>query len=167
MSVRHECESTFDIAATVLEAVRVLVLWQQQWAYPLAFFYPFCAVNSSLPITRQLSTSPLRYSSRSDSPFDRPGPPPLPKEEQKEFNRLLKERGNQLQFNRVPANSESTKSASGSRDQQEELHPNARKAPMPDFEGETNPHTGEIGGPKKDPLQWEKEWTYGGRATDF
>lgn len=48
-----------------------------------------------------------------------------------------------------------------------ELHPDARRKPTPDFEGETNPATGEIGGPKKDPLSWEREWTYGGRATDF
>ncbi|PWN18526.1 hypothetical protein BCV69DRAFT_252802, partial [Microstroma glucosiphilum] len=78
---------------------------------------------------------------------DRPGPPPLPKEDQKEWNRLVKERGSDI-------------SAS-------DIHPNARKPPTPDFEGEENPHTGEVGGPKKEPLQWEREWTYGGRATDF
>lgn len=48
-----------------------------------------------------------------------------------------------------------------------ELHPDARRKPTPDFEGETNPSTGEVGGPKKDPLSWQREWTYGGRATDF
>lgn len=48
-----------------------------------------------------------------------------------------------------------------------ELHPDARRKPTPDFEGETNPTTGEVGGPKKDPLSWQREWTYGGRATDF
>lgn len=47
------------------------------------------------------------------------------------------------------------------------IHPQDRPRPSPDFEGDTNPQTGEIGGPKKEPLQWEKEWTYGGRATDF
>lgn len=51
--------------------------------------------------------------------------------------------------------------------QRDEIHPDARRKPKPDFEGETNPQTGEVGGPKKDPLTWEKEWTYGGRATDF
>jgi hypothetical protein len=47
------------------------------------------------------------------------------------------------------------------------VHPDARRKPSPDFEGETNPETGEVGGPKKDPLTWAREWSYGGRATDF
>jgi hypothetical protein len=49
----------------------------------------------------------------------------------------------------------------------EELHPNVRRGATPEFEGDTNPKTGEIGGPKNDPLRWEREWTYNGRATDF
>jgi hypothetical protein len=48
-----------------------------------------------------------------------------------------------------------------------DMHPDARRKPRPEFEGETNPSTGEIGGPKNDPLKYDKEWTYGGRATDF
>lgn len=48
-----------------------------------------------------------------------------------------------------------------------DMHPDARRKPRPEFEGETNPNTGEVGGPKNDPLKYEKEWTYGGRATDF
>lgn len=47
------------------------------------------------------------------------------------------------------------------------MHPDARRKPRPEFDGETNPNTGEIGGPKNDPLKHEREWTYGGRATDF
>jgi hypothetical protein len=49
----------------------------------------------------------------------------------------------------------------------EELHPNVRRGATPEFEGDTNPKTGEVGGPKNDPLRWEREWTYNGRATDF
>lgn len=85
----------------------------------------------------------------------------------------------QLQFNRPPNSSVSSSnqgtsptasaaaSSSSSSSSSDELHPNARKPQKPDFEGESNPNTGEVGGPKKDPLQWEREWTYGGRATDF
>ncbi|WFD04643.1 hypothetical protein MOBT1_003357 [Malassezia obtusa] len=47
------------------------------------------------------------------------------------------------------------------------MHPDALKGPGADFDGDTNPDTGEIGGPKKDPLRWKSEWTYGGRAIDF
>ena len=43
-----------------------------------------------------------------------------------------------------------------------------RGAP-PEFEGEVNPKTGEVGGPKNDPLRWGAggDWSYNGRTTDF
>ena len=47
------------------------------------------------------------------------------------------------------------------------LHPDARVGPNTEFDGDVNPDTGEVGGPKTDPLRWKSEWTYGGRATDF
>lgn len=39
----------------------------------------------------------------------------------------------------------------------------------PEFEGDTNPKTGEVGGPKNEPLRWghEGDWSYNGRVTDF
>ncbi|EXJ70291.1 uncharacterized protein A1O5_06359 [Cladophialophora psammophila CBS 110553] len=51
----------------------------------------------------------------------------------------------------------------------EELHPNLVRGAQPEFEGERNPKTGEIGGPKNEPLRWgpSGEWTYNGRTTDF
>ncbi|GAB7366846.1 hypothetical protein MBLNU230_g1017t1 [Neophaeotheca triangularis] len=51
----------------------------------------------------------------------------------------------------------------------EELHPNVRRGAPPEFEGERNPKTGEVGGPKNDPLRWggEADWSYNGRVTDF
>lgn len=51
----------------------------------------------------------------------------------------------------------------------EELHPAVRRGARPEFEGEINPQTGEVGGPKNEPLRWgaASEWTYNGRATDF
>jgi hypothetical protein len=51
----------------------------------------------------------------------------------------------------------------------EELHPNVRMGAQPEFEGERNPKTGEVGGPKNEPLRWGAagEWTYNGRTTDF
>jgi hypothetical protein len=51
----------------------------------------------------------------------------------------------------------------------EELHPNVRRGAPPEFEGDTNPKTGEVGGPKNDPLRWgvESDWSYNGRVTDF
>lgn len=51
----------------------------------------------------------------------------------------------------------------------EELHPNVMRGAQPEFEGDVNPKTGEVGGPKNEPLRWgpASEWTYNGRATDF
>lgn len=51
----------------------------------------------------------------------------------------------------------------------EELHPDVRRGVQPEFEGERNPKTGEIGGPKNEPLRWggEVDWSYNGRVTDF
>lgn len=51
----------------------------------------------------------------------------------------------------------------------EELHPNVRRGAAPEFEGDTNPNTGEVGGPKNEPLRWgvSGDWSYNGRVTDF
>ncbi|KAL8908111.1 MAG: hypothetical protein Q9207_001003 [Kuettlingeria erythrocarpa] len=51
----------------------------------------------------------------------------------------------------------------------EELHPDVRRGTKPDFEGEKNPKTGEVGGPKNEPLRWGGgvDWSYNGRVTDF
>ncbi|KAK4120322.1 DUF1674-domain-containing protein [Parathielavia appendiculata] len=44
-----------------------------------------------------------------------------------------------------------------------------RQGAPPEFEGDRNPKTGEIGGPKNEPLRWGSagDWSYNGRATDF
>ncbi|PNS16948.1 hypothetical protein CAC42_4912 [Sphaceloma murrayae] len=51
----------------------------------------------------------------------------------------------------------------------EELHPNIRRGAPPEFQGEKNPKTGEVGGPKNEPLRWGHggDWSYNGRVTDF
>ena len=51
----------------------------------------------------------------------------------------------------------------------EELHPDVRRGARPEFEGDKNPKTGEIGGPKNEPLRWGGgvDWSYNGRVTDF
>ncbi len=50
-----------------------------------------------------------------------------------------------------------------------ELHPAVRRGAKPEFEGDVNPKTGEVGGPKNEPLRWGSagEWSYNGRTTDF
>ncbi|KIW49597.1 hypothetical protein PV05_11265 [Exophiala xenobiotica] len=51
----------------------------------------------------------------------------------------------------------------------EELHPDVARGARPEFEGDVNPKTGEVGGPKNEPLRWgaSGEWSYNGRTTDF
>jgi hypothetical protein len=51
----------------------------------------------------------------------------------------------------------------------EELHPHIRRGAKPEFEGDINPKTGEVGGPKNEPLRWGAvgDWSYNGRTTDF
>ncbi|CAK7206530.1 hypothetical protein SEUCBS139899_009326 [Sporothrix eucalyptigena] len=43
-----------------------------------------------------------------------------------------------------------------------------RGAP-PEFDGDRNPKTGEVGGPKNEPLRWGSsgDWSFNGRVTDF
>jgi len=48
----------------------------------------------------------------------------------------------------------------------DELHPDAVRKPQPEFKGDVNPKTGEVGGPKREPVH-HGEWSFGGRATDF
>ncbi|KAF9929606.1 putative mitochondrial protein, conserved [Mortierella antarctica] len=74
-----------------------------------------------------------------------PGPMPLgsPKD-QAEFEQLVKDAA------ASPATS----------------HPDA-KTPVPDeFVGDTNPSTGEVGGPKREPVRFG-DWSFKGRVTDF
>lgn len=51
-------------------------------------------------------------------------------------------------------------------DKEQDFHPDIRRGPPPEFTGDRNPQTGEIGGPKTEPVKWG-EWSFGGRATDF
>ncbi len=44
-----------------------------------------------------------------------------------------------------------------------------RQGAPPEFEGDKNPATGEVGGPKNEPLRWgsKGDWSFNGRCTDF
>ncbi|KAI9027479.1 hypothetical protein CLU79DRAFT_739380 [Phycomyces nitens] len=46
-----------------------------------------------------------------------------------------------------------------------ELHDDARTL-KPEFKGDVNPNTGEVNGPKNEPLK-HGDWSFGGRVTDF
>jgi hypothetical protein len=142
---------------------------------------------------RFLSTSCWRAAAT----FGGPAPPRLPEKEQKLYEELQRSstgafstpRGtvgandsggsntgsSKPQINQSPQlNSTATESETLSARVQakgdgEELHPDIRRGAKPEFEGERNPKTGEIGGPKNEPLRWggDVDWSYNGRVTDF
>ncbi len=103
--------------------------------------------------TRAFSTS-LQPIAPRPPPVSRPGPPPLPKEDQAEFEALIKAAST------VGGTPLATEPAA------ELEHRDLRRKPKADFEGDVNPKTGEQGGPKKDPfLAGDGDWQYSGRVT--
>ncbi|KAJ9093190.1 hypothetical protein QFC21_006507 [Naganishia friedmannii] len=133
--------------------------------------------------TRTLHTTSLRLRAPiPPPPLSRPGPPSLPKAEQDEFDALVR-RAESGQFGDVgvadmkdalrkagsttpnPTTTSTPLAAAAAQPQQ---HPDLRKQAAPQFEGEVNPMTGEVGGPKRDPfVAGEGDWQYSGRVTDF
>ena len=96
----------------------------------------------------------------SSNPLNRPGPPPLPRAEQREFEELVRKAQAPLSHTSI------------GRDQAEAelaMHPDARKPLPSEFEGDINPETGEQGGPKREPVRhWaEGDWSFKGRVSDF
>ncbi len=121
-----------------------------------------------------------------------PSPPRLPKEEQDIFDKLQEQSTGAFsqpkQEPAAPVDGEAGATAAQSRPDTnqmlemlrerarlvakgdgEELHPNVRRGAAPDFEGDVNPKTGEVGGPKNEPVRWgaSGDWSYNGRVTDF
>jgi len=118
-----------------------------------------------------------------------PSPPRLPKEEQEIFEQLQQQSTGAFSTPRPSPTESDTQSQQASRSSEadamleqlrerarlaakgdgEELHPNVRRGAAPEFEGDINPKTGEVGGPKNDPLRWGDagDWSYNGRVTDF
>lgn len=121
-------------------------------------------------LSRPLSTSPVlrKDDDKPSFPFaNAPAPPRLPKEEQEIFEDLQRRSTGAFstsQVNQSPQSAEIEANGSG-----EQLHPDAPKGVKPEFEGEKNPKTGEVGGPRNEPLRWGSggDWSYGGRVTDF
>ncbi|KAF9163333.1 putative mitochondrial protein, conserved [Actinomortierella ambigua] len=104
------------------------------------------AVMARIAPVATAATIAKRFSSNKGFRPQAPAPMPLgdPKE-QAEFERLVRE------FNEAPATAD---------------HPDARAPVLPEFEGDTNPATGEIGGPKREPVRYG-EWSFGGKVVDF
>ncbi|KAL6831834.1 hypothetical protein V8C40DRAFT_237318 [Trichoderma camerunense] len=145
---------------------------------------PFLRPRLPLPL-RNLSLTTTRLSS-SSSFSSRPSPPKLPAAQQAEFERLQRAAAVSSAFQEVAATqtppatetprhtTTASSSASGSAntvktDESTTLNQGLFRGALPEFEGDTNPKTGEVGGPKNEPLRWggEGDWSYNGRVTDF
>ncbi|KAL4786080.1 hypothetical protein BJX76DRAFT_142548 [Aspergillus varians] len=134
--------------------------------------------NFTLPTRALFSTSRATRSDNSKPAFafrQGPAPPRLPEEEQRVFEELQKQSTGAFstpnaapKINQSPHSEPEAVKIEASGDG-EELHPDAKPGLKPEFEGEKNPKTGEIGGPKNNPLRWgaSGDWSYGGRVTDF
>lgn len=139
-----------------------------------------------MPPLRPLKITNLRFplsTHRLSSTFSsRPAPPKLPAAQQAEFERLQRAAAVSSAFQDVqtqtPPSTESprhatnvaaTKSSSSSSDGDSSLNQGLFRGAPPEFEGDKNPKTGEIGGPKNEPLRWggDGDWSYNGRVTDF
>ncbi|KAH8601896.1 hypothetical protein B0O99DRAFT_589065 [Bisporella sp. PMI_857] len=142
-------------------------------------------------LARRFALSSRKFSASSIRPAfaTGPSPPRLPPKEQEEFERLQKASTGAFstpktptskpQINQSPASLAEEKEALDvlkarieAQGKGDELHPNIRRGAAPEFEGDVNPKTGEVGGPKNEPLRWGStgergDWSYNGRVTDF
>ena len=101
-------------------------------------------------------------SSDSRNTLNRPSPPPLPREAQREFEELVRK-------SQAPLTQTSSNRALAEADLA--MHPDARAPLKAEFEGDVNPATGETGGPKREPVRkWadgDGDWSFKGRVSDF
>lgn len=93
--------------------------------------------------------------------MNRPSPLPLPRDDQREFEQLLRKAQTPL-----------APSSNFNPDVDLAVHPDARAPVKAQFEGEVNPATGEQGGPKREPVnRWAADpggdWSFKGRVSDF
>ncbi|KAI1750436.1 hypothetical protein F4782DRAFT_251510 [Xylaria castorea] len=119
-----------------------------------------------------------------------PSPPRLSPDEQAEFERLQRTANTQEGFNATSTPDFSSSSSSSLQTSPANANAQApspvegtttevevngalsnplRKGAPPEFEGDVNPRTGEVGGPKNEPLRWGAggDYSYNGRVTDF
>jgi hypothetical protein len=136
----------------------------------------------------QLSSLSSAVRFASNFPRDTPSPPRLPPEQQAEFERLQRSAFQRLVAQPAPSeattnqSSATSESASGSNASAAQMQSRGAeqdddtivaggvwRGARPEFEGDTNPKTGEVGGPKVEPLRWgdKGDWSYNGRVTDF
>lgn len=155
---------------------------------PLRAATPSLLPRLLLSTTTTTSTTATRLYSSSNNTFKAtPSPPRLPASEQAEFERLQRAVADRfadptpLPHEQQQQQQASTSSSTNTTTTQEPAAVQSNKTEelpttggvwrgaKPEFEGDTNPKTGEVGGPKTEPLRWGSggDWSYNGRVTDF
>ncbi|KAK9382501.1 uncharacterized protein V2V93DRAFT_365280 [Kockiozyma suomiensis] len=144
-------------------------------------------ISTHRPLLRftTFQNSPLSIRLYADFSKPRPAPPRLPEDEQEEFERLLKKANApftldaeepeiEVDIETLTAVMEGKEVESPSVEQESlarlramnTKHADYVGRTIPEFEGDVNPKTGEIGGPKQDPLK-HGDYSFNGRVTDF
>lgn len=149
---------------------------------------------SSSPPRSQPPTTPLTYTHARpySSAFQQgPAPPRLPPEQQAEFERLQRAVADRLadptplphelqqqpsvspaatpRHTTTPDGATAAPATSTPPQADETATGGVWRGAPPEFDGDKNPKTGEVGGPKTEPLRWGSagDWSYNGRVTDF
>lgn len=130
-----------------------------------------------------------KFANQPDASHKAPAPHKLPLKDQLEFENLLQKVNSALIFeeynesvakNKLDDINDAKKFEQLIKEKQEQLEnfkgleenapPAATKTystnTIPEFEGNVNPKTGEVNGPKQDPLKYG-DWSFNGRVTDF
>lgn len=127
-------------------------------------------ISSSFPIRTTIRVKSVRFVGSKFSESI-PSPPKLPKKDQEEFEALQKIANSQNaidEYNRqIEQDGFTTSNDSAPVVLATDIGTHAQYLKtIPEFEGDVNPKTGEVGGPKQDPLK-HNDWSYNGRVTDF
>ncbi|KAI1174263.1 hypothetical protein F4777DRAFT_395404 [Nemania sp. FL0916] len=153
---------------------------------------PLRHVRSSFTSTQGSHRSVRPASSFQPGSGPAPSPPRLPASEQAEFERLQRLANTSMNTQdglaatslhdastsspaapaaeaAVPLTSADPSRAADGADSVDNVSMPLRKGAPPEFEGDVNPRTGEVGGPKNEPLRWgaNGDYSYNGRVTDF
>lgn len=128
-------------------------------------------MNRLTRISRIARLPRVQCISRANSSFSRPSPPKLPAAEQAEFERLQREAAVSPAFQEtaVEADAQSSSTEQTTDKKEDPMEGALYRGAPPEFQGEKNPKTGEVGGPKNEPLRWggQSDWSYNGKVTDF
>ncbi|EJP61665.1 Protein of unknown function DUF1674 [Beauveria bassiana ARSEF 2860] len=98
-----------------------------------------------------------------------PSPPKLPAKEQAEFERLQRAAAVSSAFQPAEAAAAAPENTTQATESELNEGGGLYRGARPEFDGDKNPRTGEVGGPKNEPLRWGSggDWSYNGKVTDF